>query len=109
MTSCKKEKDENPFIPQTYEFLKNEFVGNTKLYNSDGLINENVEFDQELLSMYSQYNYFMDEIELISDTLATFHFKDRKDSISTVKYYESDVDVTFNRIIETDAIPSSVL
>jgi hypothetical protein len=109
MTSCKKEKDEIPFIPQTYEFLKNEFVGNTKSYNSDGLINDNVEFDQDFLNMYSQSSYFMDEIEFISDTLATFHFNDREDSISTVRYNESDADITFNRITETDAIPSSVL
>lgn len=108
MLSCKKEKGETPFIPQNYKFLKNEFVGAAKSYNSGGLISDNVEFNEDLFYMYSNVSYFMTDININSDSLATFHFADRQDSISTVKYLQSGTDITFNRITETDPIPTSL-
>ena len=108
MLSCKKEKEETPFIPQNYKFLKNEFVGAAKSYNSGGLISDNVEFNEDLFYMYSNVSYFMTDININSDSLATFHFADRQDSISTVKYLQSGSDITFKRITETDPIPTSL-
>lgn len=102
MLSCKKEKEEIPFVPQNYKFLKNEFVGVAKSYNSDGLISDNVEFNQDLFYMYSNECYFMNDIEFNSDTLATFHFVDREDSILMVKYFQNGTDITFKQIEVTD-------
>ena len=108
MLSCKKAKEETSFIPQNYKFLKNEFVGVAKSYNSDGLISDNVEFNEDLFYMYSNVSYFMTAIDIKSDSLATFHFADRQDSISIVKYLQSGTDITFKRITETDPIPTSL-
>ncbi len=62
LLSCKKEKEETPFIPKNYKFLKNEFVGVAKSYNSDGLISDKVEFNEDLFYMYSNVSYFMTDI-----------------------------------------------
>ena len=102
MLSCKKEKEETPFIPQNYKFLKNEFVGVAKSYNSVGLISDNVEFNEDLFYMYSNECYFMNEIVFNSDTLATFNFVDREDSILIVKYFQNGTDITFKQIKVTD-------
>jgi len=108
MMSCKKEKEEMLFSPLNYKFLKNEFVGGGKSYNSEGLISDNVAFNEDLFYMYSNTCYFMNDIEINSDTLATFHFVDKDDSISIVKYLQDGTDITFKRTIETDPIPSSL-
>lgn len=100
--SCKKEKEEIPFIPQNYKFLKNEFVGDAKSYNSAGMISDKVEFNEDLFFMYANKCYFMNDIEFNSDTLATFHFADREDSILLVKYFKNESDITFKQIKVTD-------
>ena len=102
IVSCRKEKEEIPFNPQSYKFLKNEFVGVAKSYNSDGLISDNVEFNEDLFYMYPNDCYFMNEIEINSDTLATFRFVDREDSILIVKYFQNGSDITFKQIKVTD-------
>lgn len=108
MTSCIKEEDKMPFVTQTYGFIKNEFIGYAKSYNSDSLISDTVGFDADLLFMHSTVCYFMDSIELFSDSLATFRFDNREDSILTVKYDERNSNITFNRINETDNVPSTL-
>lgn len=106
ITSCKKEKEETPFNPQNYKFLENEFIGVAKSYNSEGIISSDVEFNEDLFYMYSNVCYFMTDIEINSNTLATFHYADRKDSISIVKYFQNGTDITFKLIKETDPDPS---
>ena len=102
MWSCKKEKEEIPFISQNYKFLKNEFVGVAKSYNSNGLISDNVEFNEDLFYMFSNDCYFMNDIVFNSDTLATFHFVDRENSTLIVKYFQNGSDITFKQIKVTD-------
>lgn len=102
LSSCKKEKEEIPFIPQNYVFQKNEIVGVAKSYNSDGLISDNIEFNEDLFFMYINECYFMNDIKFNSDTLATFLYDDREDSIVVVKYFKNESDITFKQIKVTD-------
>lgn len=62
LTNCKEEKNEIPLISQNYKFLKNDFVGVAKSYNSDGIISDNVKFDEDLFYMFSNVCYFMNSI-----------------------------------------------
>jgi hypothetical protein len=106
--SCKKGKEEIPFNPQNYKFLENEFIGVAKSYNSEGLISSNVAFNEDLFYMYPNVCYFMKSIEINSESLATFHYIDKEDSITIVNYLRDGTDIAFNRISETDPIPPNI-
>jgi hypothetical protein len=106
--SCSKEKEEMVFSPRNYTFLKNEFIGEARSYNSKGLFNSNVDFKKDFFYMSSNTCVFMKDIELSSESLATFYFNDREDSVLTVNYIQDGRDITFNRIIETDPIPATI-
>lgn len=109
ITSCKKENIEIPFNPKKYDFLKNEFIGSTKSYNSNGLISSNVELTQEDFGIFTNTCYLMERIEFNSENQATFYYiNEFKDSLINVNYEENVSEIKFERKTDTDPIPTKL-
>lgn len=107
--SCKNESDEILFNPKHYDFLKNEFTGTTKSYNSEGLISSSVELTEEDFGISANTCYLMESIELNSEDQATFYYNNElRDSLIIVNYEENGSIIKFRRINDTDPIPLSL-